>query len=126
LNKYEGKSFKVKNFHLHENYNPDGKLIYNIALVELTTEIKPEISSHFYTINGICLPKEKIVNNMSEEALFCGWGDTDVNGTKETLFLRKAEYMLKPSQDCPSIRQICNFEDKHKVCYVRNVRFTIE
>ncbi len=84
----------------HEKYDPNTKKLNNIALIELMSEIKPEVESSYYTIKGICLSKEQILNDLEEEALFSGWGNIDPEGEVENIFLKKVNYKIKSHKDC--------------------------
>lgn len=122
LLKNNGQQFKIKNFYVHEHYDPHKKQINNIALVELTSEIKPEINSTFYTINSICLPKDKVINTNEEVAHFSGWGFTNESGNQEeSLLLSKTTYKIQPKNKCSAIKRICSLKEKHQTCYVRKL-----
>ncbi len=47
-----------KKVYSHEKHYPNTKKLNNIALIELMSDLKPEVESSYYTINGIFLPKE--------------------------------------------------------------------
>jgi hypothetical protein len=118
---YEGIQIKAKKVYLHEKFDPQFKLINDIALIELTSEMKPAIESTYYTINGICLPKAQIVNDFEEEALFSGWGNIDLKGDVSTKYLKKAKYKINPLNVKCAKKQICSYEVDHPVCTVREV-----
>jgi hypothetical protein len=124
---YEGIEIKAKKVYLHEKFDPQFKLINDIALIELTSEMKPAIESTYYRINSICLPKAQIVNDFEEEALFSGWGNIDLKGNVSTKYLKKAKYKINPlnSNVKCSKKQICSYEVDHPVCTVRGVHLII-
>jgi len=113
-----GKRYEVKNIFSHYRYQNKPQ-IYDIALLELMTEIRLERNSISFTINGVCLPKENVTNNKIEKAFFSGWGNIDVKGTVATDYLKKAEYQIMPNnKDCKPIRLICSREKVHVFCDV--------
>jgi hypothetical protein len=111
----------VKNIFIQEEYNQINKKVNDIALIELTSEIKPEMkqenSESFYVINGLCLPKEEILNSESEYALFSGWGNIETN--KQIFNLRKAKYKILSYESGNSPKQIASYEENHTICFVR-------
>jgi len=54
LNKSKGIKFNVKNIIVHEEYNAQNKRINDIALVEVTSGIEPQLLNNntYYVING--------------------------------------------------------------------------
>jgi hypothetical protein len=84
LDKWEGiydKSYKykykVKSFILHPNFpiifiDHINFTQYDIALIEMENPIETKSNSTHFTLNGICLPKQGILNSNKELAQFSG------------------------------------------------------
>ena len=86
-----------------------------------------------YRINHICLPVPNIINNKPEDALFCGFGDINEEGRKQSFTLRKTKYVIETPQYCKRFHnglqnltedKICAVVDKNIMCYVSNQTIT--
>ncbi|XP_054158654.1 venom peptide isomerase heavy chain-like [Oppia nitens] len=72
---------------------------YDLALIRLSKPLNLMSNTRYKTINGICLPKEDIINTNDELALIAGYGaindTTDLNGRPHMGWLK----IMKPEFD---------------------------
>ena len=86
----------VKNVFIHPEYLKNGRIIYDIALIELKNQI------HFNTsfANRVCTPDSNDIIDRQELTVFAGWGQTDIYAYTPTNLLKKAFYHTIPPKRC--------------------------
>ncbi|CAG2103724.1 unnamed protein product, partial [Medioppia subpectinata] len=85
-NKLSGRPLAVKEAHINPKFITNGYLINDIALIELTTSIKYDMSY----ANQVCLPINATLNDSHTMlTMFSGWGQISTDGKQPTNTLMK-------------------------------------
>jgi hypothetical protein len=76
--------------------NPE---LYNIAFIWLETRIKVINDSSRYLVNTICLQKQFIYNNSTEEVILLGYSSADSFGNKDNFKFKSFKYEILSNTD---------------------------
>ena len=95
-NKLRGQAFGVKRLFIHPKYMKNLRIVNDIALIELKTDI--QFNTSF--ANRVCAPLTTDPIDRSELTAFTGWGQTSSDGRQPTNTLKKAFYYTIPPNQC--------------------------
>ena len=130
FNRYDRSQLKiylgsVNKYQYYYEYYPTNIIInpyWDLALLRLNTPAYPVFMAEHYVINTICLPKEKMLNNVNEEAVISGFGASDKHNVNKTSILLKTVLIINPYFECLELNytlyDICAVETQHMTCYV--------
>jgi hypothetical protein len=113
LDKTKGTQYKAKEVFNNNKYSNEA--YHNLALIQLDRKIVLEENGFKYTVNGICLPQENILNENRESAQMSGWGLSYFSKG-----LKYAVFNIKPPKECNEIQRnmICVSADSQTACIV--------
>jgi hypothetical protein len=113
LHKTKGTEYKAKEVFINNKYS--NEKYHNLALIQLDRKIVLVENGFKYTVNGICLPEEKILNENKESARMSGWGQSSFDES-----LKYAVFDIKPPKECNQIQRnmICVSADSQTACIV--------
>ena len=94
--KLRGQLIAVRNVFVHPEYVLNGRIVNDIALIELKHSIPFDISS----ANSVCSPDAKEPIDRPELTVFAGWGQISIDGFKPTNLLQKSIYYTIPPKQC--------------------------
>ncbi|CAG2104304.1 unnamed protein product [Medioppia subpectinata] len=95
--------------------------ILDVALVKVTKPIEVVTDGQSYAVNSVCLPERSIANLVTEDALFAGFGFTDVDAMNRSYFLRQTRLSIESEVECYQrfhrrFDEICAVETQHMLC----------